>query len=319
MTLNHIEDLDHLYRLASDVFAATGADATVFVPHPGDLAWWAAYLEAGMPLSAVSARSIRDARGELAGWGFLSPDGVDAFAFPARDACRFDAYDEGIESLESAGATSCAVTWIADTDPAGVAWATSRGFARGESGYLRMSRGLDSGAVPDASEGMLIGVAEAAYAEDAARRATRGLPLFDLRSRALAQRSAFSSSRSEDEYLKRFLSFVASPAWGYAIDCAVGTPSVSGEPAGSVDAFARVWLEPRSAVALLEPVGVRQGRQGMGLGKLAAESALALAYRAGMRFARVTPDRSDERVVALYRSLGFRDTGVLPTRVRSLP
>nr|WP_246401247.1 GNAT family N-acetyltransferase [Jiangella mangrovi] len=79
-------------------------------------------------------------------------------------------------------------------------------------------------------------------------------------------------------------------------------------PDGSPAAAALAWLDERSGVAVLEPVGTAPGHRRRGLAAAAAHAALRAARDLGGRGARVCARGDDDAPAAraAYEALGFR-------------
>jgi len=309
-----------LVTIASEVLASSEGGLTPYAPHPGDLLWWTCYLGILDDPEAENARFV----GPLdapAGWGFVSAKGgtVDAFTPQFSDGVRLAAYEEGLRELSGAGSAKTVLTWISEDDGPARDWASLGGFEPSGEGYTIMT--LELGI--DGSRFAGSGRARAAKSSTVSKgdplilgmdTAFAGAlvegPAFDGESRALAQRSAFGASMPVPRYLERFALFRSSLAWNLGIDVTLG-------PAPEVLAFARVWPDALSGVALLEPLGVREDAMGRGLGRAVLSLAARAACRSGMRSLRVAVEMGNERAAALYKDFGFTTLGEIPTLART--
>ncbi len=282
---------------ASRMLSCLPESQVPYVPHPGDLAWWADYLNLESDPVYLRVSPVLEG-GEYVGWKYVSPeDGtVDVFLPEGYDSKRIFEYEQGVRKVFGSGASKAILTWICERDRELLFWAEKSGFVRAP-GYLLMLKDLRAGIsaeFPQSTRARLV-----------------SLPA-DLRARALLQKSAFESSRSDESYIARFEAFTKRPGFALALDVVL-------EDDSGIVAFARVWLDDRSKVCLLEPVGVRGSRRGRGYGKAVCSYALSLACERGMTSARVVPEVMEEPAVRLYASLGFRAVYEIPTLVKANP
>ena len=80
-------------------------------------------------------------------------------------------------------------------------------------------------------------------------------------------------------------------------------------PTGEFASFCNIWLDQENAVALLEPVGTAEGHRRMGLARAACLAAIGAAAQLGADTAIVLSADDNPGSLALYRSLGFEESG----------
>ena len=122
----------------------------------------------------------------------------------------------------------------------------------------------------------------------------------DFESRSAAHRSAFAPSRFTDEV---YATVRREAPWRAELDCVVLDPD------GQVAAYALAWLDEPNRVGELEPVGVREDRQRLGLGRAVCLHALHQLHAHGAQEA-IVGSRGDDAYPgpkALYESIGFRE------------
>ncbi len=122
----------------------------------------------------------------------------------------------------------------------------------------------------------------------------------EIESRATCQREAFSPGSSTTSETWQAL---RSDAPGYDADL----DSVVVGPDGVVVAAAMSWVDVANGIGLFEPVGTRPAFQGKGFGRALMLRGLRALREHGMRTAFVSTNRTNERGIALYRSVGFED------------
>ncbi|PZF80911.1 GNAT family N-acetyltransferase [Jiangella anatolica] len=120
----------------------------------------------------------------------------------------------------------------------------------------------------------------------------------DAAARAAVHSAAFSTTMSEAAYRE----VMRGPAYRAELDALIVGPD------GSPAAAALAWLDGRSGVAVLEPVGVHPEHRRRGLATAAALAVLRAARELGARDARVCARGDDGYPAprAAYEALGFR-------------
>jgi RimJ/RimL family protein N-acetyltransferase len=122
----------------------------------------------------------------------------------------------------------------------------------------------------------------------------------DIERRVAVHRSAFAPSRMTPT---RYRNVMASGDYRPGLDW------VAVAPTGEFAAFCNIWLDQKNAVALLEPVGTADGYRRMGLARAACQAAMRAAAALGADTAIVLSADDNPGSLALYRSLGFEESG----------
>ncbi|MGN6797972.1 MAG: GNAT family N-acetyltransferase [Gaiellaceae bacterium] len=122
----------------------------------------------------------------------------------------------------------------------------------------------------------------------------------DFESRSAAHRSAFAPSRFTDEVYETVR---REAPWRADLDCVVV------DPEGEVAAYALAWLDDPNRVGELEPVGVRENQQRIGLGRAVCLHALHRLRAEGAETALVGSRGDDDYPgpKALYVAIGLRE------------
>ncbi|GGP53907.1 GNAT family N-acetyltransferase [Saccharothrix coeruleofusca] len=124
----------------------------------------------------------------------------------------------------------------------------------------------------------------------------------DVPARVAAHRAAFHPSRVTDHSYR-----LVRATWPYRADL----DRVARTPDGSVAAYCLAWLDERTGVGELEPVGTHPDHRRRGLAAAVSLDALHRLRAAGARTVVVHPRGDDAYPVPrhLYTALGFRPTG----------
>jgi ribosomal protein S18 acetylase RimI-like enzyme len=253
--------------------------------HVGDLEWWAA-LEREEP----DVISLWYAGDELVGWAWLSPPAEldthihsDHRAGPLFEE-MLDWF-EATASRRSASPEEC-VAFPFDPDAQRRQLMESRDYRPVDHGYIHHARSLmDPLADPGLSQGFAL-------------RHVQGPE--DIERRVAVHRSAFAPSRMTPERYRRVM---ASGHYRPELDW------VAVASTGEFASFCNIWLDGENAVALLEPVGTADGYRRMGLARAACLAAMRAARQLGADTAIVLSADDNPGSLALYRSLGFEESG----------
>lgn len=76
-------------------------------------------------------------------------------------------------------------------------------------------------------------------------------------------------------------------------------------PNGTLAAFTVTWHDPLNRTGLFEPVGTREAYRRRGLGRALLLSAMREMHAAGMQYATVVNEGTNDASQSLYRSVGF--------------
>ena len=115
--------------------------------------------------------------------------------------------------------------------------------------------------------------------------------------------------------MQGLLRIVGDPARGQVL---VAREGVEGhEVLGMVSLLWSVSTALGAPVAWLEDLVVAEDRRGQGLGKALLRAAIAFAQAQGVRRITLLTDGDNRRAQALYASLGFQASGMLPMRLLS--
>ena len=256
--------------------------------HPGDLQW-RAFGSHGFPLSEII--EVWEDGGAIAGFVLME----SASLFSAQVAPELRGGDIEREVLawglaatlrwraEHALEPMCTFEVFAD-DASRIALLESMGFRATETGWIAFQRELREIEDVTLPEGFV------------ARAMVEG----EIESRAACQREAFAPGSSTTPATWRAM---IADAPGYEADL----DSVVVAPDGVVVAAAMSWVDAANRIGLFEPVGTRPAFQGKGFGRALMPRGLRALREHGMRTAFVSTNRTNERAIALYRSVGFED------------
>lgn len=254
--------------------------------HSGDLQW-RAFGPHGFPLAEII--EVWEDGGAVVGFVLLeSTSGFSAQVVPElrgsdverevlawglAATLRWRA-EHGLEPL-------CELEVFAD-DVARIALIESMGFRAAETGFVEFRRGLDD------IEGVTLpaGFTARAMRDD------------EIESRATCQHEAFApGSRTTPATWRAMIA--AAPGYQRDLDTVVVGPD------GVVVSAAMTWLDKANKIGLFEPVATRPAFQGKGFGRALMLQGLIALRAHGMETAFVATNRTNERAIALYTSVGF--------------
>jgi ribosomal protein S18 acetylase RimI-like enzyme len=253
--------------------------------HVGDLEWWVALVREEPDVISLWLEG-----GELVAWAWVSP--------PAELESHIDAdhrngplLDQMLAWFEATASerplpSGELVSFQFDPDAERRQLMESRGYRMVDHGYVHFARSLMGSLLdPEIPRGFAI-------------RHLRGPE--DIERRVAVHRSAFSPSRMT---AARYHNVMASTHYRSDLDWVVEASN------GEFASFCTAWLDPESAVALLEPVGTAEGHRRMGLASIACLASMGAAARQGADTAVVLSADDNPGSLALYRSLGFEEVG----------
>ncbi|GAA2143845.1 hypothetical protein GCM10009844_16710 [Nocardioides koreensis] len=271
------EALPAMQELASRIWAPTSRH------HPGQLAWSARYaLPADLDHGPVAL--FRDPAGPVVAWAWAeAPDWLELCVDPAHS----EVAAEAARWFLGLGAKGPVRTMVLETEAHVLAGLAEEGFEVEEQPWFT-HHSLDLGSLPPAAD--LPGYSFRAVAPGEAE------------DRAACHRAAWAppggSSRVSGAAYQRLM---ATPPYRPDLDW------VAVDGAGAMVASCLVWLDDRTGVALVEPVGCHPDHRGRGLAAAVSLSALRAARDLGGRTGLVCP-RGDDGYPGpqrLYQAMGF--------------
>jgi GNAT superfamily N-acetyltransferase len=288
------DDLVAMQRMASRLWSPQSRF------HPGQLAW-DRYYRPVQPdvLGAGEAIALWEHGGRVVGFGWAeSPDWLELQVDPAYP----DVAGELVEWFEEWSDAPTQSALVMDGDPVADALSAA-GFAPERDAWFFTHHVLDLSDLQLPPERPRID----GYA-------FRPVDPGEAAQRAACHAAAWSDvspSRVDERSYRQLMA-----AWPYRRDL----DWVAVDADGAMVASALVWLDPATAVGLVEPVGCVPRHRGRGLAGAVVLHALDALCRAGGRTAQVTPRGDDDYPGPrrLYRSLGFRPAGRTVTWTRSL-
>jgi ribosomal-protein-alanine N-acetyltransferase len=256
--------------------------------HPGDVAWWTK----GQSDEALAATFLLwEIDGTVPGFAGVFEDEraftvlVDA---AHRDTDRAVAFEEAIMAIAAARMPGPLRVSGLELETGAFARWRDRGFAPIDVGYRNFVRPLDPTAdvEPD-------GVEVRAVTED------------DLAMRAAVTYAAFDNDGPLDAYIDTYAAFWSSPASPRGWDLLALTSD--GAPAACCIA----WPDRASGAGTFEPVATHPDHHRQGYGRAILRAGFARLAAAGMAWAIVGTNLTNDPAEGLYRSVGFEPDTVL--------
>ena len=271
------EALPAMQELASRIWAPTSRH------HPGQLAWSARY---ALPedLDHGPVALFRDPAGTVVGWAWAeAPDWLELCVDPAHPEIAAEA----ARWFLGRGATGTMRTMALETEAHVLAGLAEEGFVVEEQPWFTHHH-LDLVAPPPAPEVPGYTFRAVAPGEGAERAACH----------RAAWATPGGSSRVSGAAYQRLM---ATPPYRPDLDW------VAVDGAGAMVASCLVWLDDRTGVALVEPVGCHPDHRGRGLAAAVSLAALRAARDAGARTGLVCPRGDDGYPVPrrVYQAMGF--------------
>ncbi len=240
---------------------------------PGDLDWWQVLADE------------RDVIRRVQLW--FDDDLLIGFAWPSADQADL------VTDPDYPWLNDELIAWAAQHHPAAMLWAWQRDLARNaalqRAGYAR-------------TDDALIGLHHALQRLPAPRMLPEGWEVRDMRTaadrerRAAAQRAAFGTQKMTAEKYERVREM---PGYRPELDLMVM------DDAGECAAFVTIWLDPGSAIGLLEPVGTRPAYRRRGLARTLILHGLHRLRARGARRAWVNAEGPDSPGRQLYQAVEF--------------
>jgi GNAT superfamily N-acetyltransferase len=251
--------------------------------HPGQLAWSARY---ALPeeLDHGPVELFRDRHGRVVGWAWVeSPDWLELCVDPGRP----DVVDDAVAWFLDVGVGETLRTMVLEAEQHLLAGLAQAGFRLEDQPWFTHHH-LDLARLADVPV-----VAGYRFRHVEPEEADR---------RAACHRAAWSppggSSRVSTAAYRRLM---ATPPYRPDLDW------VAVDADGVMVASCLAWLDPRTGVALVEPVGCAPEHRGRGLAEAVSLAALHAARRSGGTTGLVCP-RGDDGYPApqrIYRRMGF--------------
>jgi len=285
---------DDLALMQEILVSGRQAQTAAYYIHSGDLRWWYYYVTpANNPRPHTVLWESSRLAGKLDGWAMVSPQWrtFDVYARPGLQGSpeheAMLAWAEGkiTEIVRLQGENEICTMWVSERDLWLVAYLEGHGYACSD-------RCMDCLEQPLGEH-----IPETRLPEGYVVRPVAGES--EIEARAWAQSAAFESSLPFERYLKRYRSFMRSPAYTPGLDLAVFAPG------GSVAAFCICWVDPQNRVGLFEPVGTHPDFQRQGLGKAVIAEGLRRLKASGMTSAMVCVENDNLAAIRLYSSAGF--------------
>jgi mycothiol synthase len=277
--------------LQAGLLAAETGQRLGYYVHPGDVQWW---------LDCLDQDAARDKRlqlweqdGACVAWTLLSPmvNAADVFVHPRFYNRELLSYlwgwaVEHLQPLLPAGEPVRA-DWVAEDDPLLRGVLTGLGFEpQAGKQFTSLERPLAAPRVMATPPAGFI-LRRLAGEEE-------------LETRARASHGAFQSAMPLEAYQESYRRFMRSPGYRAAYDLVAVEATT-----GAVAAFALVWPDEATGLALFEPVGTHPAYQRRGLARALLAHGLDQLQAAGMRAARINVAAKNQPAAALYQSLGF--------------
>jgi ribosomal protein S18 acetylase RimI-like enzyme len=282
--------LDDLEKMKSVVLEGRKVSPHSGYPHIGDLNWWLFY---GAQVRGRNLADIitlwEDEEGRTVGWVFAEDCQFDMAVLPEFRGSPVEAHITawGIENL-----TPFARTENKPIEIFACADETARQTMLNDMGCVYAKDYLVY-----FSQSLTKVLPEPALPAGFAFFDT--MPVKDADQRADVHFNAFRPSRMT---AAAYSHFMTAPDYDPTLDVVVLAPD------GTFAAFAMGWLDPVNKIGVFEPVGTRDTRRRLGLGRAALLEGMHRMQARGMETATVCAHAHNEGNLAFYRSAGFHPT-----------
>jgi mycothiol synthase len=285
-------DYSKLLDLTSEILANRKSLATYSTP--GDLDWWYCRIDEPDFLSTVPVWRKDD---KIVAFAWLSRGwpldfNADIFVHPDYMHLLPEALKMSEEWCARNGGGQFGV-WAFDSDTNRIEVLLKDGYKAVEGISAFCPYPLDKEPViPKLPEGFVVGALEDA----------------DVISRVEAQRSAFDSSLTVEQYER----VRQSRTYRSDLDIVVKAPD------GTVVAFCIVWLDQRSSYAVFEPVGCHKSYHRRGFGTVVLREGLHRLWAMGVRTACVLAELPVTPKGKFYHSVGFVASDIFRTYAKTV-